>query len=215
VPRSSLRAFHRALSEHYGPLGWWPGETPFEVMVGAVLTQNTAWTNVEQAISRLRDADALSLPAIDAMRQARLARLIRPAGYFNVKARRLKNLVQAVQRDFGGDLGRMFDTPTGPLRRWLLDVNGVGEETADSILCYAGGHAVLVVDTYTRRILSRHGLVSEDIGYAELQAFCTRRLPRALSTYNEFHAQLVYLAKDHCRPRPRCEGCPLEHFPHS
>lgn len=212
MPRPGPKSFHRALSLHFGPLGWWPGETPFEVMVGAVLTQNTAWTNVERAIDNLRGAGALTLAAVHGLRHEALAALIRPAGYLHVKARRLKNLVGMVVERYDGDLDRMLGAPTRELRARLLEVEGVGPETADSILCYAGEHPVFVVDAYTRRILSRHGLVADDVGYDELQAFCTRRLPRDLATYREFHAQLVHVGKDFCRPRPRCDGCPLERF---
>ncbi len=207
----SLLSFHERLSEHYGPLGWWPGETPFEVMVGAVLTQNTAWTNVEKAIANLKAERALSLEAIDQMPHGKLARLLRPSGYFRVKATRLKNLVRAVREKFGS-LPRMFKTPTDELRAWLLSVNGVGKETADSILCYAAEHPVFVVDAYTRRVYSRHGFLPPEADYDELQEFSLERLPRDLATYNEFHAQIVNVGKDFCRTRPKCEGCPLEPF---
>jgi endonuclease-3 related protein len=207
-----LRAFHRRLLRHYGPLDWWPGNTTFEVIVGAVLTQNTAWANVEKAIANLKRAGVLDLRSIQRLRAPRLAALIRPAGYFNVKARRLQNLVRAIAADWDGDLERMFATPTEELRSWLLAVNGVGNETADSILCYAGDHPVFVVDAYTRRILSRHGLVPQEIDYDALQEYCLRHLPRDVAIFNQFHAEVVYLGKDYCRKRPRCQGCPLEAF---
>jgi endonuclease-3 related protein len=212
MPRPTLRAFHRRLLRHYGPLGWWPGDTAFEVIVGAVLTQNTAWANVEKAIANLKQAGVLELRSIQRLRAPRLAGLIRPAGYFNVKARRLQNLVRAITADWGGDLERMFAAPTEELRSWLLAVNGVGKETADSILCYAGEHPVFVVDAYTRRVLSRHGLVPQEIDYDALQEYCLRHLPQDLALFNQLHAEIVYLGKDYCRKRPRCEGCPLEEF---
>ncbi|MCB0221784.1 MAG: endonuclease III domain-containing protein [Chrysiogenetes bacterium] len=213
APKSTpLLRYHRALSKHYGPLGWWPGETPLEVMVGAVLVQNTAWTNVEKAIANLKRERLLSLKKLHQISHDELAALIQPAGYFNLKSKRLKSLVGAVMDDWRGDLSRMFAAPTGELRAWLLGVHGVGKETADSILCYAAGHPVFVVDAYTRRILSRHALVDEEIGYDHLQDFCTGQLPQDLATYNEFHAQIVHVGKDYCRSKPRCEGCPLSPF---
>jgi endonuclease-3 related protein len=212
MPRPTLRAFHRRLHRHYGPLGWWPGDTDFEVVVGAVLTQNTAWSNVEKAIANLKRAGVLDLRSIQRLRTRRLAALIRPAGYFNVKARRLHNLVRAIAADWDADLERMFAASTEALRSWLLGVNGVGKETADSILCYAGEHPVFVVDAYTRRILSRHGLVPPEIDYDALQEYCIRHLPRDVALYNQFHAEIVYLGKDYCRKRPHCQGCPLEAF---
>ena len=209
-PSATPLALQRALYRHYGPLGWWPGETPFEVMAGAILTQNTAWTNVEKAIANLKAAGKLSPQALHALRADDLARLIRPSGYFRVKARRLKNLTGALTRDFGGDLDALFALPTEKLRAWLLQINGVGKETADSILCYAAGHPVFVVDAYTRRVFHRHGLTPEDAGYDELQAYALSRLPRDIGLYNEFHAGIVHVGKDFCRPTPRCAGCPLE-----
>lgn len=210
--QTELLRYHRALSRHYGPLGWWPGETPFEVMVGAVLVQNTAWTNVEKAIANLKNARALSLRALHRISHEKLAQLIRPAGYFNVKAKRLKSLVDAVMEEWRGELETMFAAPTDELRHWLLGVHGVGKETADSILCYAAQHPVFVVDAYTRRILSRHGLVDQKISYDHLQELCTAQLPADLAIYNELHAQIVHVGKDYCRTRPRCKGCPLERF---
>lgn len=205
-----LAPYHRRLLAHYGPLGWWPAESPFEVMVGAILTQNTAWRNVELALGNLRGEGLLSVEAIRALPRERLAALIRPAGYYNVKAKRLGNFVEALAGEFGGDLEAFFATPTDELRRRLLSINGIGKETADSILCYAADREVFVVDAYTRRILSRHGLTPAEIGYDELQRFCEAHLPRSLEVYNEFHAEIVHVGKDHCRPTPRCEGCPLE-----
>ncbi len=206
----TVTALQRALHRHYGPLGWWPGETPFEVMVGAVLTQNTAWSNVEKAIANLKAAGKLSPQGIHGLRRGELERLLRPSGYFRVKATRLKNLVKALLGGFGGDLDRLFSLPTADLRAWLLQINGVGKETADSILCYAAAHPVFVVDAYTRRVFHRHGLTPEDAGYDQLQEYALARLPRDIQVYNEFHAGIVQVGKDFCRPSPRCRGCPLE-----
>ncbi len=209
-----LRAMYDALRNRYGPQHWWPARTPFEVVVGAVLTQNTNWTNVEKAIARLADAAALDPHAIDGMEPARLAELIRPAGYFNVKARRLKNLVGWMVAEFDGDIERMRSEPPGTMRRRLLAVNGVGRETADSILLYALGHPRFVVDAYTFRVAARHGLIAAPADYDELQAVFEDRLESDAALFNEYHALLVRVGKEQCRPRARCQGCPLERFPH-
>lgn len=208
VPLDDLRTH---LAAHYGPLGWWPGESPFEVLVGAVLTQNTAWKNVEKAIANLKGAKVLDLHSIDRLPDRQLARLLKPAGYFNVKTRRLKSLVRHVVSRHGS-LEAMFGQPMEALRAELLEVHGVGPETADSILCYAAGQPSFVVDAYTRRILARHNLVEPDISYEPLRRFSMERIPASVSVYNEFHAALVAVGNRHCRPSPRCEGCPLEKF---
>lgn len=203
-----LMALYRALLDAFGPRHWWPGETPFEVMVGAVLTQNTAWTNVERAIAALKAAGLLSPEALDAAPEGQVAELVRPSGYFNVKAKRLKSLVHWFVRRLGGEVAAADGTPTGELRRELLAVHGVGEETADSILLYTLERPVFVVDAYTRRAFSRHGAFGADASYGEMQRFFEERLPPDVALYNEYHALIVYLGKDFCRPTPRCEGCP-------
>lgn len=202
---------YRDLLAHYGPQHWWPGETPFEVMVGAVLTQNTAWTNVERAIANLKAADALNCADILALADAELAALIRPAGYFNVKAARLKALCRFLAergvaerpQDLAGQ-GSLAE-----LRRDLLAVHGVGEETADSILLYALDQPSFVVDAYTRRAYTRLGLLTGAEAYRDIQRLFEDHLPRELALYNEYHALIVRLGKDHCRPKPRCADCPL------
>lgn len=219
MPRSTtagtLRAIYDALYAAYGPRHWWPGETRLEVMVGAVLTQNTNWTNVERAIGNLKAANALDWHRLHRMPHARLAELIRPAGYFNVKARRLKHLTAWVVEAFDGDLDAMFSTPTGSLRERLLGVNGVGRETADSILLYAGRHVTFVVDAYTARILRRHGLIDDEADYEQIKDLFEGNLPADEALFNEYHALLVELGKRCCRPRtPRCTECPLREFPH-
>jgi endonuclease-3 related protein len=205
-----LPPFERLL-EHFGPQHWWPGETPFEVMVGAVLTQNTAWGNVEKAIDRLKAADTLNCRAILTLADAELADLIRPAGYFNVKTKRLKALCQfLVERSVAEQPEALAGQDSlAALRHDLLAVHGIGEETADSILLYALNLPDFVVDAYTRRIFGRLGLLAGTESYAAIKALFEAKLPADVSLYNEYHALIVRLAKDYCRPRPRCAGCPL------
>jgi len=206
-----LIELHDRLLAAYGPQGWWPGDTPFEVMVGAVLTQNTNWANVERAIANLKAAGVLSLPAMSRLAPERLASLIRPAGYYNLKAKRLSNLLAMINQRYEGDLEWLFSQPTEELRKSLLEVKGVGPETADSICLYAGGKPVFVIDAYTFRILGRHGLADEDMGYFELQEMFLDALPADPQLFNEFHALLVRLGKQRCKKTgPRCEGCPAE-----
>jgi endonuclease-3 related protein len=200
----------------FGPQHWWPGDTPLEICVGAVLTQNTAWVNVEKAIANLKGAGLLdgereSIERMLAMPDADLAALIRPSGYFNLKAKRLKGFLAFVKAETGGDLSALFKQPLSELRPKLLAVYGVGPETADSILLYAGGLPTFVVDAYTLRIMSRLGVVGEGATYHQMQEVFEKALPRDVDLYNEYHALLVALGKDWCRPRgPRCGGCPIE-----
>jgi len=199
------------LSGHYGPSGWWPGETPFEVMVGAVLTQNTAWNNVEKAIANLKAASLLDMDALHKTPLDTLAGHLRPSGYYNVKARRLRNLVDMIAASFDGSLDRLFALDADDLRATLLAVNGIGKETADSICCYAAGKLVFVVDAYTRRILSRHGIIGGDAGYDDIQDLFESALSPDLDVYRDLHAHLVFIGKDYCRSRtPRCGECPLK-----
>jgi endonuclease-3 related protein len=206
-----LPLYYKTLSKAIGPMHWWPAKTRFEVIVGAILTQNTAWSNVERAIASLRGARLLTPAAIAQVPQARLARLIRPSGYFRQKARKLKTFVRFLTAEYGGSLVRMFRTPTQDLRQRLLSVWGIGRETADSILLYAGEHPVFVVDTYTHRILGRHGLIRDGKpDYEGVRAMFEHQLPRSAALYNEFHALLVHVGKHWCRTRdPQCELCPL------
>lgn len=210
---SDLMAYHRVLADKLGPQHWWPAETPFEVIVGAILTQNTSWKNVEAAIANLKREKLLSPLAIEKVSVPRLERLIRSSGYFRQKAKKLKAFVRFLRREYGGALKRMFRTPTAELREKLLGVHGVGPETADSILLYAARKEVFVVDAYTKRILSRHGWTEEDVDYEEMRSLVENNLPRDVSLYNEFHAQFVQVGKNWCRPRdPRCSECPLGPF---
>jgi endonuclease-3 related protein len=212
--RTRLRRIHDRLSGDFGPQHWWPARTPFEVMVGAVLTQNTAWVNVERAIARLRAAGRLDPGAMAATPPDELAALIRPSGYFNVKARRLLALVAWYREVCGGRIDPLRSMPTAEARASLLEVRGVGEETADSILLYAAEHPVFVVDAYTRRIFSRLGLLPADASYGEMQALFMDHLPHDVSLFNEYHALIVALGKEICRPTPRCEACPLRRMRH-
>ncbi|AKJ64634.1 endonuclease III domain-containing protein [Kiritimatiella glycovorans] len=200
---------YEALYRRWGAQHWWPAESGFEVMVGAILTQNTNWRNVERAIARLREAGVLDARAIDRMPAPELAGLIRPAGYFNVKADRLKAFVRFFIESYGGSLDRMFAESTGALREQLLAVRGVGAETADSMLLYAGNRPVFVIDAYTRRVLLRHGACREKASYDDLAQWFTGQLPRDPALFNEFHALLVRVGKEYCRRTPRCEDCPL------
>jgi endonuclease-3 related protein len=208
-----LRAMYDAMLEALGPQGWWPADTPFEVAVGAILTQNTNWRNVERAIANLRAEDLLDPAALEACDAERLGEVIRPAGYFRVKARRLKNFIHMLAEDFGGDLEALFALSTASLRETVLAVRGVGPETADSIVLYAADRPVFVVDAYTARILFRHGLIDPDATYEGIQDLFQSSLPEDADLYGEYHALLVAVGKDFCKkraPRPRCRGCPLE-----
>lgn len=207
--RRRLLRLYEALLERFGPQGWWPARSTFEVVVGAILTQGTAWVNVERAIRRLRAAGALRPTALRALGLRRLAVLVRPAGYYRVKARRLRAFLRHLDRRHRGDLRRWLRQPTAALRAELLAVPGIGPETADSILLYAAGRPVFVVDAYTRRILTRHRVVPPQTDAARVQALFHRHLPRDPALFNEYHALLVRVAKEYCRARPRCEGCPL------
>jgi len=210
--RRALLAIYGALRKHYGHRHWWPGETPFEVIVGAILTQNAAWKNVEQAVGNLKNEGLLSPYKMSRVPFRRLARLIRPAGYFNVKARRIRHFLAFLTDRYGQDLKRMFDTPYRKLREELLGVNGIGEETADSILLYAGQRPTFVVDAYTRRIFTRHRFLTGREKYDEIQKIFTRLLPRKTALYNDYHAQVVEIGKDYCRTTPRCTNCPLRRY---
>jgi endonuclease-3 related protein len=212
VSARRLRELHRRLAAHYGPQHWWPAESAFEVAVGAVLTQNTAWRNVEAAIANLKAAGVLSPGGLLALAPEELAGFIRPAGYYRLKERRLRNLLEMLEA--AGGLEALAALPLPEARARLLAVNGVGPETADSILLYALDRPAFVVDAYTGRILARHGLAPERAAYRELQERFTRAFPPDAALYNELHALLVRLGARRCRrSRPRCEGCPLEGWP--
>jgi len=203
----TLLEAYRRLDDAWGPQHWWPGESVLEIMVGAVLTQNTAWSNVERAIANLKAAGALSMQALLALPLDELAALIRPAGYFNVKARRLRALLEWVWE--AGGVEALSGWTDEKLRSGLLGVHGVGPETADDILLYAFGRPVFVIDAYTRRILGRLGLIDPTMGYEHLRAVIEAELPPDVPLFNQFHALLVAHGKEICRPRPRCAACVL------
>jgi endonuclease III related protein len=209
-PQFVLGAYYDALFAAYGPQHWWPGRTRFEVIVGAILTQNTAWTNVEPAIANLRREKLLTPASIETVPFPHLARLIRSSGYFRQKAKKLKAFVHFLRREYQGSLTKMFRARTASLRKQLLAVDGIGPETADAILLYAGQHAVFVIDAYTRRLLERHGLAEPRDRYEDLRQLFEVALPRDPSLYNEFHALIVHVGKHYCRARhPRCQDCAL------
>jgi endonuclease-3 related protein len=208
-----LTVYYEALLKAYGPQHWWPGRTRFEVIVGAILTQSTSWSNVELAIVALRREKLLSPLALERVSLARLSRLIRSSGYFRQKARKLKAFVHFLRKEYRGSLDRMFATPTSKLREQLLGVHGIGPETADSILLYAGDHPVFVVDAYTRRMLERHQLAHGKQNYEEIQWLFEQSLPARAPLFNEYHALIVHTGKHFCRKSvPRCEECALKPF---
>ncbi len=210
MKHNPLPALYRRLFSAFGPQHWWPGDTPLEVAVGAVLTQNTNWHNVEKAIRNMKRQRLLSVQALARISPAELALLLRPAGYYNIKAARLKNFIGMLHSDFGGSMARMAHADIDTVRKRLLSVNGIGPETADSIILYALKKPVFVVDAYTKRILSRHGILGHERSYADFQDFFHARLEPSEPLFNEFHALLVRLAKEYCRTVQRCAGCPLE-----
>jgi endonuclease-3 related protein len=204
-----LTAIFRRLACQFGPRHWWPADTPFEVCVGAILTQNTNWGNVEKAIANLKGEGFLSPAAIRALSEERLAAVIRPAGFFNVKSRRLKEFVAFLFERHAGSLERMFAGDWRLLREELLCVRGIGPETCDSILLYAGHKPTFVVDAYTKRVFSHLGIISAGASYEEVRALFMDHLPPDTQLFNEYHALIVEQAKVYCRTSPRCTGCPL------
>src|ERR1700682_2649103 len=208
-----LLEYYHALLDAYGPQEWWPGRTRFEVIVGAILIQNTNWRNAERALAALRRNGLLNPAAMEKLAARRLAALIRSSGYFRQKARKLKEFLKYLRWEHRGSLTRMFSTPTEVLRKQLLAVHGIGPETADSILLYAGNRAVFVVDAYARRILARHGLAKRTESYEHLRKFFEGNLPLNASLFNEYHALIVHTGKNYCRPKVAlCKQCALQPF---
>ncbi len=206
-----VEQIYTVLLEHFGPQNWWPAESPFEVMVGAVLTQNTNWANVSRAIANLREENLLSFQSLDCLPEQLLAEKIRPSGYYNLKAKRLKNLLSLIRNEApDGDLDLFFSADTEVLREKLLSVKGIGPETADSILLYAAHKPVFVVDAYTYRVLMRHGLIGEETDYQEMQSLFMDSLDNDVQLFNEYHALIVRVGKEFCKKtKPKCEQCPL------
>lgn len=211
--KDQLICMYRVLNRAFGPLHWWPGDTPFEVAVGAILTQNTSWANVEKAIARIKARDALEPHVLCGLDDEDLQEMIRPSGYYRVKTGRLKAFLSALCGDFGGDLDAMLAGDLHEARRRLLAISGIGEETADSIMLYAGGRPVFVVDAYTRRILERHGILEGRQSYGEIQRLFMEVLPADAGLYNQYHALIVETGKRFCRKVPHCGECPLREMP--
>jgi len=211
----TLTTIYDTLFRQWGPQHWWPGDTQFEIIVGAILTQNTNWTNVEKAIANLNAACVLNPHALHTMASDQLAELIRPAGYFRIKAQRIKSFLTWLFESAGGDLALLDPRHTDSLREELLAIRGIGPETADSILLYAFNRPVFVVDTYSARLAVRHGLIESPFGYEELQDLFQSNLPEDVQLYNEYHALIVKTGKDFCKPKPRCEKCPLSGHAHA
>lgn len=211
--KRKLSSLYKKLYISFGRQHWWPAESPFEVMVGAILTQNTSWRNVEKAIANLKQAKVLSPQRLHSLSGKRLARLIRPAGFFNLKTKRLKEFLKFYLNAYSGEIQRMREQRANLLRHQLLLVKGIGKETADSILLYSVNKPVFVVDAYTKRILLRHGLINNDYGYDQIQNLFMQNLKNEVKLFNEYHALLVKLGKDFCLKRkPKCGICPVKEF---
>lgn len=208
IGRLELHHIYQRLLSHFGARNWWPAETPFEVVIGAILTQNTNWKNVEKAIANLRQAEALTTEVILGLEQETLEQLIRPSGFFRQKAVRLQLFCRYLQKHHDGSLEQLFDQEMPVVRGELLQLKGIGPETADSILLYAGRHLSFVVDAYTNRLFSRLGVLSGTEKYAAVRDLFMSRLPPDLQLYNEFHALIVIHCKDFCRKKPLCNACP-------
>lgn len=209
-----LMEIYQLLSKRFGKQHWWPGDSRFEIIVGAILTQNTNWTNVEKAIANLKNAKSLCPEKLYKMETAQLAELIRPSGYYNLKAARLKNFLQWLFDNYDGQIDSPENLSTWDLREQLLGIKGIGPETADSITLYAYNKQVFVVDTYTCRIMGRHGLIEPEAGYEQVREFMEASLPGDIELFNEYHGLLVQVGKMHCKPKAKCAGCPLESLPH-
>jgi endonuclease-3 related protein len=205
-----LRKIYGKLLGHFGPQHWWPGDSAFEISIGAILTQNTNWSNAAMAIANLKKARVLQPARLYALGSGKTAQLIRPSGYYRLKTERLRNFLRLAMTKYGGSLSRMKRAALPKLRVELLSVNGIGPETADSILLYAFDKPIFVVDAYTKRIFHRHHLIQEQATYDDVQAYCMDRLPGNPGLYNEFHALIVRLGKEYClKNNPKCDSCPL------
>jgi len=207
----TLQRMYERMLARFGPQHWWPAETPFEVMVGAILTQNTSWKNVERAIDNLKSVGLMSFDALASLPTGLLAEYIRPAGYYNIKAGRLHNLLACIKERHGGDLQAFLEQPLPQFREQLLSIKGIGRETADSILLYAAHLPIFVVDAYTHRILVRHQVIDETLGYEAIQELFMDHLDCDVQLYNEYHALLVRVGNMYCKKKnPDCAACPLQ-----
>lgn len=209
-----LMDIYNLLFDRFGPQHWWPGQSRFEVIIGAILTQNTNWSNVEKAIYNLKNCDSMSAKVLFDMDTARLAELIRPAGYYNIKAARLKSFLQWLHDNYDLDVDALENLPVYRMREELLRIKGIGRETADSIVLYAYDKPTFVVDAYTCRILVRHGLIDAEADYEQVKEFFEGSLPTETKLFNEFHALIVQAGKNFCKPKPKCAQCPLNPLPH-
>lgn len=205
---------YETMHRHGGHQRWWPADSPFEVMVGAILTQNTSWSNVEKAILNLKRAKVLTPQKLNQAPPKKLLEWLRPSGFFNIKAKRLKSFLAYFKNRYRFSLGRMKKIELSQLRQELLRVKGIGPETADSILLYALGRPVFVIDAYTRRVFSRHGLIQPDLPYEEIRKWFEANLPSSKELFNDYHAQIVRVGKYFCRKTPDCSKCPLEYLFH-
>ena len=214
--KQRINDIYAALYSRYGPQNWWPAESELECIIGTILTQNTTWKNVEKAINQLKQQGLISIERLNNISTVNLAQIIRSSGYFNQKAKKLKNFVSFVNVNYAGNLEEMLSEELYTLREKLLSIKGIGPETADSIALYAAKKPVFVIDAYTYRILSRHGLIAEDSSYQEMQELFMDSLPDDPKLFNEYHALLVKAGKEHCKKKsPVCSGCPLEYDPHT
>ena len=210
---------YEAMRLHFGLRKWWPCREPsstpagkLEICIGAILTQNTNWSNVEKALENLRAVGLMTVSQLNVKRCDSLGKIIKPAGYYNVKAKRLKNFIRFVSDEFDGDITAFLNRPTDKLRTDLLSINGIGPETADSIILYAADKPIFVIDAYTKRIFLRHKLIEEPIDYETLRHFCQTNIPKSVKLWNDYHAQLVAVGANFCKPTPRCDSCPLQKF---
>ncbi|MHC4570606.1 MAG: endonuclease III domain-containing protein [Planctomycetota bacterium] len=212
---NQLKEVYQLLFDRFGAQNWWPGDTQFEIITGAILTQNTNWANVEKAIENLKTAHLLTPEKLYHLDFSNLAELIRPAGYYNIKAKRLKNFIKWLFENYDGQLMSLEDLGTDRLRTELLAIKGIGYETADSILLYAFNRKIFVIDAYTARIAVRHRLIEPRADYEQLRELFQSNLPQDAQLFNEYHALLVRLGKEFCKPKAKCPGCPLEKLPHT
>jgi endonuclease-3 related protein len=208
-PEPKVFEIYQKLYGYYGKQYWWPADSPFEIMIGAILTQNTAWSNVEKAINNLKQENIINSKRLAKLSKSELSVLIKPSGFYNIKAKRLMSLVTFINKTYSGSIDKMKQQKLSVIRPQLLTVHGIGEETADSILLYGLDKPIFVVDVYTKRIFTRHNYFDPKASYSLIQRFFMQNVPKTVKIYNEFHALLVTLAKDFCRVKPKCTTCPI------